>query len=476
MKTFLLFFILPFVSLQLNASVNDTVIFTQQGHYYFSPASNYYSGYTPLIDRLGRPYVYLATKEAGLVIFDISNLMNPQPMATVPNSLLGNLKVSSIAQDSNYLFVGLGDFESGQTSGLAIINISAPLFPVLVDQWDSAVFDGGVAQVIWQGNYAYLAGMTKGVIILDISNKQDIRYVSDILPDTSFGTHAYTYHSRGLCLNHDTLLVADDNGGLRVIDVTNKQIPVETGKFISPSIEANGNHVFYNHVQRRGNYAYCAMDYCSWSVVDVSNPAAMNEVAWHNTWSAVNAFDWFGSPGHTNEVVFDQQNDVMMVSGTSTEVLAFDPSVPAQPRIMGTYGNPNDSIGSYGVDVFGNLVAIAIVHNPFNWPYNSIEGGLQLLSWNLITSSEEISIQDNSLKLFPNPSKEKCTIALPASTDEIFTIEIFDMTGRIVKTQNANVKTNGRNAELEIANLPNGIYSVRVSGEKMVSSGRLVKE
>lgn len=458
------------------AAPGDTVIFTQQGHYYFTPASNLYSGYTPLIDRMGRPYVYLATKEDGLVTFDVSNPLNPQPALTTPNTFFGNIKVSAVAQDSNYLFVGLGDFESGETSGLAILNISNPLAPVLVDQWDSAVFDGGIAQVIWQGNYAYLAGMTKGVIILDISDKQNIRYVSNILPDTSFGTHAYTYHSRGLCLNHDTLLVADDNGGLRVIDVTNKQVPVETGKFISPNIEANGNHVFYNHVQRRGNYAYCTMDYCSWSVVDVSNPAAMNEVAWNNTWGAVNVFDWFGSPGHTNEVVYDTPHDVMIVSGTSTEVLAFDPSVPSQPRLIGTYGNPNDSIGSYGVDVFGNMVVAAIVHNPLNWPYNSIEGGIQVLSWDVLTGANEIATASGTLNLYPNPANDQCTIALPASSDEIFTVEVFDVLGNCVLRSTANPNLDVRKTTIDLSALAAGVYTVRVSGKQIVSSGRIVKQ
>ena len=41
-------------------SANDTVIFNTLGKFDFNFT---YSGYTPLIDRLGRPYVYLDTKE-----------------------------------------------------------------------------------------------------------------------------------------------------------------------------------------------------------------------------------------------------------------------------------------------------------------------------------------------------------------------------------------------------------------------------
>lgn len=454
------------------ASANDTVIFTPLGHYYFTPANNGYSGYTPLIDRLGRPYLYLVTKEAGLVTFDISNTMNPVVANTQPVSVFNNLKPSAVAQDSNYLFVGLGDFESGQTSGLAIFNITNPQSPVLLDQWDSTVFSGGVGQVVWQGNYAYLAGMTEGVIILNIANKQNIQFVSSILPDPNFGPHAYTYHSRGLCLNHDTLLVADDNGGLRVIDVTNKNAPSEIGLFISPNIEANGNHAIYNHVHRLGDYAYCTMDYCSWSVVNVANPAAMTEVAWQNTFGAQNALDWFGSPGHTNELVYDAPTNIMMVSGTATEVLAFDPAIPAQPRLMGKYGNPNDSIAAWGVDVYGNLVVAAIIHNPFNWPYNSIEGGIQLLNFSVLTGMEEETTQP-SLTLFPNPANESCNILLPAC-ESALTIDVLDISGRIVLTQ--NVSRGEKEYQLDLSSLSSGMYTVRVSGDRVLQTAKVVKE
>ena len=156
-------------------SINDTVIFNTLGNFNFNFT---YSGYTPLIDRLGRPYVYLAAKELGLVTFDVSNTMNPIPVDSQTVVSLGNLKVTGVAQDSIYLLVSLGDFQgAGQNAGLAIFDVSNPVNPVLLDRWDSTAFNGGVATVIWQGNYAYLGAMSSGVVILDISNKLDIQFV-----------------------------------------------------------------------------------------------------------------------------------------------------------------------------------------------------------------------------------------------------------------------------------------------------------
>jgi len=317
-------------------SLNDTVIFNTLGNYNFNLT---YSGYTPLIDKLGRSYVYLATKELGLVTFNISNTMNPVPVDTQSVVSLGNLKVTGVAQDNNYLLVSLGDFQgAGENAGLAIFDVTNPVSPILLDRWDTLDFHNGTSSVIFQGNYAFLGAMRKGVVVLDISNKQDIRFVSQIIPDTTFGNPTHVYHARGLFISGDTLLVADDNGGLRVIDVTNKQLPIEIGKYKSSTILASA-YPFYNHVYRIGNYAYCALDYCGIEVVDITDPLLMTETSWLNPWNCSNfpppLGTWNGSDGHTNEIAYSASQNVLMFSGGDSQVLAVDPSDPAQPRIMG---------------------------------------------------------------------------------------------------------------------------------------------
>lgn len=408
-------------------SVNDTVIFNALGSFNFNWT---YSAYTPLIDRLGRPYIYLATKELGLVTFDISNTLNPVPVDSQTVVSLGNLQVTGVAQDSNYLFVSLGDFMGTENAGLAIFDVSNPVAPVLLDRWDSAAFNNGTATVIWQGNYAYLGAMSKGVVIVDISNKQNIQFVSQIIPDTTFGNQSYGYSSRGLFISGDTLLVADDNGGLRVIDVTNKQNPVEIGKFVSNFIDSIAA-AFYNHVYRIGNYAYCAIDFCGFEVVDVSIPSLMTEVSWLNPWNCTNVpppfGSWNGSDGHTNEIVYSVSQNVLFFSGGDSQVLAFDPSTPAQPRIMGAWGPPNDSAGAWGIDVYGNLAALANVKT-FGFPFVSNVGGLQLLNWNLVSGVENNYGEFFQLNIFPNPASDY--FILPITNTTNYELKLFDFTGR----------------------------------------------
>lgn len=437
-------------------SENDTVIFNNLGNYNFNFT---YAAYTPLIDRLGRPFVYMATKELGLVTFDISNTMSPIPVDTQTVVSLGGLKVTGVAQDNNYLLVSLGEFQgSGQTTGLAIFDITNPPNPVLLDQWDSTAFDKGSSSVIWDGNYAYLSAMAQGVLILDISNKSDIQFVSQIIPDPTFGNQTHEYHARGLYLSGDTLLVAHDNGGLRIIDVTDKQNPVETGKFLSGPISSVADP-FYNHVYRVGNHAYCAVDYCGINVVDISNPAVMTESAWLNPWNCTNIpfpfGNWNGSDGHTNEITYSATENVLFFSGGDSEVLAVDPTDPFQPRIMGAWGEPNDSVGTWGVDVYQNLIALAEVKT-FGFPFVSNVGGLQLLSWNKTASIEEKEFGINSLKIYPNPSSDYFSIDISPEEISDLTIELRDLTGRLV----FNSVIKGSITEILTGNYRNGIYIV----------------
>lgn len=470
MKKCLLFFIISLATLQLNASVNDTVIFTQQGHFYYS-AWPLYSAYSPLIDRMGRPYIYAASVELGMVTFDFSNPMNPYPVDTITPAELNNQISTFCAQENYLLYVASGRFQSaGQRAGLAIYDVSNPLNPLLLDRWDSAAFTHGCSQVVIQGGYAYLSAMDDGVIILDISNMNNIQFKSRIVPTVISCQN--TNRTRGLFIRNDTLLAMNDCGGIRVIDVTNKSAPVQIGAYQNTNY--GSGTPYYNHAWRLGDYAYIPVDYCGFEVDNVANPSAITNAGMWNPWNC-SSTSWAGNDGHTNEIVSALPTaNVLMVSGGDSEVLAFDPSNPSQPRLMGAYGPPNDSVGSWGLDVFGNTVVVGLIHTP--GPFWSDYGGIQILSWNLITATNEISAAENSVHLFPNPANEKCTIALPVSSDELFTIAIFDMTGRIVKTETVNAKTNGRNAEIDIADLSKGIYAVRVSGEKLVCSGRLVKQ
>jgi hypothetical protein len=452
----------PLVS---SASTNDTVIFTPLGHFYYT-SFPLWSAYSPLIDRAGRPYVYTASIDLGMVTFDISNQMNPVPVDTITPAMLNNTKATFLAQNGTSLYISSGGFQSaGERAGLSIYNMSNPLSPVLLDRWDTAAFTHGTAQVVLEGNYAYLAAMDDGVIILNITNPNNIQFVSQFIPSNISCINAN--HTRGLFIRNDTLLVANDCGGLRIIDVTNKSAPVEIGAYQNTNY---GGYPYYNHVWRLGDYAYIPVDYCGFEVDNISNPSNISNASIWDPWNCTGLSSWNGSDGHTNEIVSALPTaNILMVSGGDSQVLAFDPSNPAQPRLMGVWGVPNsDSLGAWGIDVFGNLAVVGYIHTPF--PFSSDKGGIQLLSWNLVLGENELAPNKNELAVFPNPATDKCFIRFTLEMAGENRLQIVDVYSKVVVDRPANSPS----MEIDISSFSAGVYFIQLNDGQQLYTAKLI--
>jgi hypothetical protein len=449
---------------------NDTVIFAPLGQYNY-PTN--YSAYKTQFDQLGRPYLYAASKENGIRIFDISNPNSITLSATIFPFSLGGLKPTYLLQDSNYLYVGLGDFQGvGQRAGMAIIDVTTPTAPVILDRWDSAAYDQGVSSLAFEGNYVYLAAMEEGIIVLDISTPSNIQFVSRMIPDTSFPGVGYPPNARAMYVKNDTMLLAFDAGGLRTINCANKQNLLEIGMYVNTNLLAVAGAA-YNDVALIGNYAYVPVDYCGLEVIDISNPALMTNVAWNNPWNCNNS-NWIGREGHANQIIYRSAEQIVFVSAGDSEILAFDASDPSQPQIIGAWGMPHDTAGAWGLDVNATMIAVARVANPIQIPFIADTGGVKLLAWNYMMTQNEIDVSPE-ISVYPNPATDIVTIALPVAPGQSYTIDVIDITGRIVKTQTADTKVNGTNAEVNMSGLAAGVYTVRVSGKNGVQSARVVK-
>lgn len=61
---------------------------------------------------------------------------------------------------------------------MAILDLSDPSNPEVTDIWDTIIFDQGAAIAISDGEFAYLGAMDDGVILLNVNNKNDIKFIS----------------------------------------------------------------------------------------------------------------------------------------------------------------------------------------------------------------------------------------------------------------------------------------------------------
>ena len=77
---------------------------------------------------------------------------------------------------------------------------------------------------------------------------------------------------------------------------------------------------------------------------------------------------------------------------------------------------------------------------------------------------------EGALKLYPNPVTDRLYISLP--TDDVVTLNVFDVLGKIVNTFQVSNEFNSINTE----NLANGIYIVRIQTSAGTHIFRLIKQ
>lgn len=66
-----------------------------------------------------------------------------------------------------------------------------------------------------------------------------------------------------------------------------------------------------------------------------------------------------------------------------------------------------------------------------------------------------------SLSIYPNPTQDVCLLELRSKASGILRIELFSVTGSKVQTHSQSVRVGSNRINLDVANLPTGIYMVR---------------
>ena len=105
--SFLLFLFLLFLATVSKSQTCSTVPLTILSQYQTTGSP---LPMTPVADRLSRPYLYVAAKDGGLLIFDISVITIPVLSQTLDISHFDSLHVMNVYQQGNYLYLALGNF------------------------------------------------------------------------------------------------------------------------------------------------------------------------------------------------------------------------------------------------------------------------------------------------------------------------------------------------------------------------------
>lgn len=327
---------------------------------------------TMLHDQRDRPYLYVANKEAGLKIYEISDPQKPREAATVSTRLFASLHVMNLAQQGDYLYLAIGNhFNNKQSSGMAVIDVRDPGKPEFKNYWVLPKSAGGSGVVRVQGDYAYLGAMGNGLVILDISDKNRTRFVSQFIPDINYPDpkpKKSLYNARGMALAGDLVYLCYDAGGLRIIDTKDKSRPVETGRYSNPVM--NGKPRAFNNVVLDDSLAYIAADYCGMEILDIRDPKNIKPAGWWNPYGCP-ANNWFSSPVHANEIALEKKKGLVFLSTGKSDLCVVNVADPAKPYTCRIFGGVDNRMGTWGVSVYGTEIYLsyicAIIPFASNW-------------------------------------------------------------------------------------------------------------
>jgi len=424
-----------------------------------------------------KPFLYVAAMEQGLIIYNISNIASPVQVSTLAPSSFSNLYVMSLTQAGNYLYLALGDHfnQNAQNSGMAIVDISAPATPTVKSVWQFTATSGS-GHVAVDGNYAFLAAMQNGIIVLDVTNKSSIQYVSTYTPNVNFpkvnpsNSEIDKINARSMIVKNNIMYLCYDAGGIRIINTTNKNALVQTGKFSNPALLNKARA--YNNLVLDDTLLYVATDYAGMEILKVKDTANISLVSWWNPWQAggVNNI-WLNSPGHTNEIVYDKNCKMVFMSAGKTDVIAVSVANPLLPDSCSQFGTKVDSNGTWGIGRYGNQLYLTYLVTPI--PFYSNWSGVKIVSYNACSSGIEERKRVDNLKVYPNPASNK--IFIEHGSSENVVIRINDLNGKILfETTERNA--NGRST-CHLNEMPSGIYLLEIHmtdgvlREKLVLSG-----
>jgi hypothetical protein len=381
---------------------------------------------TMLHDRLGRDYLYVANKDDGLTIWDIQNLTSPNLVKQLSKLELGNLDAINLSQQGDFVYVALGNtFNTNEASGMAIVNVSNPNNAFIEDTFVLANSFGGSGIVETEGDFAYLGAMGNGLIILDISNKQNIQFISQFIPQINWpdvNQDSLKVNARGMVIREDTVYLCYDAGGFRIIDVSQKFNPIEIGRYSNPIM--NNLPRAYNNITIDGNLAYIAVDYCGLEILDFSNVNDIQLTGWWNPYDCPNN-NWFSSPVHANEIRLNKNCSQIFLSTGKSDMVVVDVSNPTMPDSCNFFGGISNNIGTWGVDVYENKLFLSYICT-FGIPFASNWSGFKAITMNEC-SLDLYEIKNFEVKLFPNPTQNILSVT---SKFPIFEICIFQVDGK----------------------------------------------
>jgi choice-of-anchor B domain-containing protein len=290
-------------------------------------------------------YCYIVTEAAGagLQIVDLANPLAPTLVATLNPPALPYTTAHEIKIDQQTGRCYVAGTRNGTTqTGLIILDLNVnPVSPVQIGAWPQ-VYNGTEDYThdlsILNGK-AYIASIYQGIVyVLDVTQLP----IPPIVGQWTYPT-AFT-HNTWPTADGSYLVTTDENTGghLRMWDIRNLSLPVQTDEFISPT------GALVHNAYIRGRYCFMSHYKDGLRVVDVADPSNIVPVGWYDT----HPQDGGSTIGAWGCYCFATDPYIAYISDrdTGTYILRFNPpgaavadpagASPVAPALLGNFPNP----------------------------------------------------------------------------------------------------------------------------------------
>ncbi len=208
-------------------------------------------------------YAYVASHYNGLIIIDITNPLSPQIVGNYDPGYVYDVDVSG-----NYAYLATGN------NGLVIVDISDPTFPL----YKSNYYGCGYTETVFVSNkHAYMGMTGDKLVIVNIDN---------VTLPTFAGQCTLDNYISDISVSDNYAYVAVHNQGLTIVNISNSSLPSIIGSY--------NTTCGVPHINVSENYVYFVDDSNSLDIINISNPASpMLESSYEGYFYEISANDNF---------------------------------------------------------------------------------------------------------------------------------------------------------------------------------------
>ena len=330
----------------------------------------------------------------------------------------------TVAESGNYAYMGSGCM-------LLALDKTIPSTPQKIGELS---LPDVINDIKISGNYAYIADNETGLRIINISNPTNLQETGfydtpgDALGVTVSGNYAY---------------VADKYAGLRIIDISNPASPQEVGFYNTPGIASS--------VSISGNYAYIADgNFYGLRIVDISNPSCPQEIG------AYGMSSWAQGVSVSRNYVYVADDDAGL--------RIIDVSNPASPQEVGFYATPERALC---VTVSGNYAYVA-----------DENAGMLIIQNDLLVGIDNpVSNQGNGyVQNYPNPFTSNTTLTFNMENKAQVNLSFYDCLGnKVTELLNKELPAGEYQIPFDGSGLKNGMYYYTLTYGNITKTGKMVK-